>query len=151
MVTSRVHQTALLGRLDQRARLSSTSDRERLLADDVDAVLECSEGLDRVDVVRGADVEDVDVLALEQLGEVVIRLADAERRRALTRTAGNGDQLDAQRLERERVHAGDEAGADDRRAHQREARNICVSTSMSSRAPSGGVRQGVPSTMQSWK
>ena len=39
---------------------------------------------------------------------------------------------------------GDVARADDRGARHREARNICVRTSMSSRACSGGVRHGVP-------
>ena len=50
------------------------------------------------------------------------------------------------------VDACDESGAYDGCTHQRGAeRNICVRTSMSSRASSGGVRQVVPSTMQSWK
>ena len=80
---------------------------------------------------------------VEQLAEIAVRRAHAEAPRPVPRAAADGDDLDADRLQRDRVHARDEAGADDRRAHQREARNICVSTSMSSRAPSGGVRHGV--------
>ncbi len=89
---------------------------------------------------------------VEQRLEIVVGRPLAERLRACERPAGHRDDLDADRAQRDRVHAGDEPRPCDRGAHQRcAARNMLVSTSMSSRPPSGGVRHVVPSTMQSWK
>src|SRR5205085_7341591 len=59
--------------------------------------------------------------------------------------------FDTERAKRKRVDRADEPRADDPCAHQRDRWNIFVSTSMSSRAPSGGVRHSAPSVMQAWK
>ena len=150
VVAGRVHEPALRGRVDQRPALRGR-DRERLLADDVHPALERGERLLGVDVVRRADVEDVDVLGVEQLDEIGVRPAFAEGLRALERAPAHRRDLDADRPQRDRVDAADVARADDRGARHREARNICVRTSMSSRACSGGVRHGVPSAMHAWK
>ena len=117
----------------------------------MDAAFERSERLRGVEVVRRAHVQHVDLVLLEQLVQVVVRLAQAEVGGTLGRATRDRDDLDPDRVQRDRMNAGDEPGAHDGRAHQREARNIFVSTSMSSRAASGGVRHGVPSAMHEWK
>ena len=150
VVAGRVHEPSLL-RGGDHCPAFARRDRERLFADDVNPVLDCGQRLCGMDVVRRADVEHVDLLTLEQLAQVVVGHTGGKGHGALARPAADGGDLDPDRLQRDRVHARDEPGADDRRAHQRAARNICVSTSMSSRAPSGGVRHGVPSTMHAWK
>src|SRR5581483_7752059 len=113
-------------------------DCERFLADDVHAALQRGERLAGVDVVRRADVQHVDAVIVEERPEVVV-------------AAGRPRELHPERAQGELVDARDEPPADDPGAHQRAARNIFVSTSRSSRAPSGGVRTGTPSTMHSWK
>jgi len=92
---------------------------------------------------------------VEQLREVVVRrrvelVCELSRRRP----AADGGDGDAELAQRERVYSSDVPRADERdaRAHSRcDARNMAVSTSMSSRACSGGVRHSAPVVMQSWK
>ena len=151
VVAGRVHDSALLCRGEHRTALVGR-DRQRLLAHDVDPVLDRGDRLLRMQGIRCADVEDVDVFSVEERREIVVRAPCAERLCTLGRPAAHSRELDADRLQRDCVHARDESGAYDCCAHQRDAaRNICVRTSMSSRASSAGVRHGVPSTMQPWK
>src|SRR6185312_15202892 len=89
-------------------------------------------------VVRRAHVQDVDAVLVKERLEVVVP----------SRLPGD---FDSERAERERVDGADEAFPDDPGAHQRDKWNIFVSTSMSSRAPSGGVRHPAPSTMHALK
>ena len=134
------------------ARLSSGRDRERLLADDVDPALDRRERLRCMKRVRRADVQHVDALALEELLQVVVRRGRSRTPRAPARVrpADRGD-LDADRPQRNRVHARDEPGADDRRPHQRDGEEHLRQHVDVEPAPSGGVLHGIPSTMQSWK
>ncbi len=140
------------GRIDHRVGLRR-GDGERLLADDVEPPLEGGERLHRVRGVRRADVEDVQLLGVEQRLEVVVRRrADLRRERLGGRAPADRDDGHAELAQRKRVHACDVPRADDRRArHACEARNIAVSTSMSSLACSGGVRHSASPATHAWK
>ena len=123
VIAGGVHDSPLLRGGDQRASLSGR-DRERLFADDVDPTLDRGERLCGMDVVRRADVEHIHLLALEQLPQLAVCRAGGEGLGALARPPADGCDLDPDRLQRDRVHPRDEAGADDRRSHQSAARNI---------------------------
>ena len=103
----------------------------------MDPALDRRERLLGVERIRRADVEDIGPLGVEPPAQVVVTTPDAHH-------------LHADLRERPRVHAPDEPAPDDRRPH-RDARNIRVRTSMSSRACSGGVRHSTPSTTHAWK
>ena len=150
VVAGRVHEPPLGCGLEHRAALRRR-DRQRLLADDVDPALDCRERLRRVGGVRGADVEDVDVLALEQRLEVVVRQSPRRsppRPRVRPATATTSTPIARSAIACTRAMNPEPAIAARISAGREEH---LVSTSMSRRALSGGVRQGVPSTMQSWK
>ena len=99
-------------------------------------------------------MQDVGPLVLEQRGQVVVgRRAEFVRERLGRRAPADRHDAHAELAQRVRVHARHVARANDRRAdgHPRDARNIAVSTSMSNRACSGGVRHAAPSVMHAWK
>ena len=78
MVAGRMHHPTLLGGGDHRAAFRGR-DGERLFADDMNPVADRGQRLGDMDVVRRADVQHVDVLALEQLAEVVVGRSGGER------------------------------------------------------------------------
>ena len=122
------------------------------------AVFECEQRLFGVQCIRRADVDDVDGLTSQQVVERVVRrdIPHLVRKQlgSRARAAANGHDRSTQVAHRRRMHPRDESGADDRApelGHSPVAafRNICVKTSMSSRAWAGGVRHSVPFTTQS--
>ena len=84
VVAGCVHDASLRCRL-QHAPALLDRHGERLLANDVEATLDRGERLRGVNGVRSADVEHIDVLALEQRLEVVVRRPPAEGLRSLER------------------------------------------------------------------
>ncbi len=135
--------------------------RQRLLTDHVRAVVQREQGLLGVQRVRRADVHHVDLRVVQELLQPVVhRHGSADLAGKLVR-AGPGSPADgndpaAQVAHRICMNSGHEPGAHDRGAELAHPpapafRNICVRTSMSSRACSGGVRHSLPLTTQSWK
>ena len=154
VVAARGDDACARGRLRHLGRLGRGNGKG-LLADDVAPVLEREQRLFGVRGVRRADVQHVGPLRLEQPREVVVRrrvelVCELSRRRP----AADGGDGDAELAQRERVYSRDVPRADDRGAlaHSRcDALNMAVSTSMSSRACSGGVRHAAASVTHAWK
>ena len=103
-------------RLDHAQRFVATG-RQRLLADDMRAGGERLDRLLGMQVVGSADMDHVGPFGAEQLGEVVIGLAAAERGGPGQRPAADRDDLAAELLDQEGVDPRNAAAADDRRAH----------------------------------
>ena len=102
-----------VARFDGQLRVT-VSDRGRGLPQDFDP--RTSKGLG-MQVVGGADMDHVGPFGAEQLGEVVIGLAAAERGGPGQRPAADRDDLAAELLDQEGVDPRNAAAADDRRAH----------------------------------
>ena len=99
-------------------------DRERLLADDVLARLQCRPRLCVVELVRRRQMNDVDAIVGEHLLEAVVRLGKRDRpalgARPLRRGADDAEDLYAESAQCVDVHDADEAGAHHRRTQIRQ-------------------------------
>ena len=120
-----VHDAGLFGRLVQRLRIRCRH-RERLVRDDVLAVLQRGQDDRDVQVIRRRVVDDVDVGIGGQRLVAAVGLGHAERvgfstRRRLGRS-GDGDDIDeAQPADRVDVVSADEARADQAHSNARHA------------------------------